>query len=515
MKIKAYIESVFLIFLGILTSLSLPPLNYLIINFFTFSLFFIFLINKANQHSIKKFFFLYGWLFGLGYFGSNLYWISISLTFDQNFKFLIPYTLILIPAFLSIFYGAISFFFIILKPSKVISGFFSFSLIFGILEFVRGSIFTGFPWNLIAYSFSSQLEILSVTSIIGTYGFNLFCITLFTSPSLLFLGKLKYNKIIFGFFIFLTISFYVYGNSYKDTFSKTLVKDYDYKLRVIGSNIGLKRFYENTDITSVLQELIKISNPEASVKTIFVWPEGILPDIYQDELIQYGGLFNEKFNKNHFLILGINSRDTSKRIDFFNSFSLYDNELNLLDSYNKIKLVPFGEFLPFEKILGSLGLKSLTNNYQSFSKGNMRNIIKINKGEFSLKILPLICYEIIYSGELFDNSNFDLIVNISEDGWFGQSIGPKQHFAHSIFRAIESGKYVLRSANNGIAAIINPLGEIQESVKFGQSGYADLKDVKKIKSTIFFKYGNKVFGLLILLYILFIFSFNKINNERS
>ena len=187
----------------------------------------------------------------------------------------------------------------------------------------------------------------------------------------------------------------------------------------------------------------------------------------------------------------------------------------MLDSYNKIKLVPFGEFLPFEKILRSLGLKSLTNNYQSFSKGNERNIIKINKGEFSLKILPLICYEIIYSGELFDNSNFDLIVNISEDGWFGQSIGPKQHFAHSIFRAIESGKYVLRSANNGIAAIINPLGEIQESVKFGQSGYADLKDVKKIQPTIFFKYGNKVFGLLILLYILFIFSFNKINNERS
>ena len=103
----------------------------------------------------------------------------------------------------------------------------------------------------------------------------------------------------------------------------------------------------------------------------------------------------------------------------------------------------------------------------------------------------MICYEIIYSGELFDNSDFDLIVNISEDGWFGQSIGPKQHFAHSIFRAIESGKYVLRSANNGIAAIINPLGEIEESVKFGQSGYADLKDVKKHNQQYFLNMGIK------------------------
>ena len=127
----------------------------------------------------------------------------------------------------------------------------------------------------------------------------------------------------------------------------------------------------------------------------------------------------------------------------------------------------------------------------------------------------MICYEIIYSGRLFDssNSNFDLIINISEDGWFGQSIGPEQHFVHSIFRAIESGKYVARSSNNGIAAIINPLGIIEQSVKLGQSGYVDLKEIRKIQPTIFSIYGNKIFGLLILLYIFLIFSFNRINNE--
>ena len=115
----SYIEIIILFLLGALTSLSLPPFNYLIINFLTFTLSFIFLIKKSSIHKSSKLFFYYGWLFGFGYFISNLYWISISLTFDQNFIFLIPITILLIPALLAIFYGLISYFFIILKPKKL------------------------------------------------------------------------------------------------------------------------------------------------------------------------------------------------------------------------------------------------------------------------------------------------------------------------------------------------------------------------------------------------------------
>ena len=130
-----------------------------------------------------------------------------------------------------------------------------------------------------------------------------------------------------------------------------------------------------------------------------------------------------------------------------------------------------------------------------------------------LKILPLICYEIIYSGKIFTNSNFDYIINISEDGWFGKSIGPEQHFTHSVFRAIESGKYVLRSANNGVTAIINPMGIIEQKVDINKSGYIDLIGTRKLKMTLFAKFGNKIFGIIILLYIFLIFSFNKLKNE--
>jgi len=404
--------------------------------------------------------------------------------------------------------------FIIFKSKKIINSFLIFSLIFGVLEFLRGSILTGFPWNLIAFSFSNQSEILSITSVIGTYGFNLVCVSLFTSPALFII---RYSKLEVGISIFFLITFvffYSFGVYYKDKFSKEKKEIYDYKIRVIGSNISLDRFYSNIDTASIIEELVKISSPKLKEKTIFVWPEGILPGVYQEELSGYSSIFDKNFSENHLLIIGTNTQiENNVSKNFFNTLSIYDDKLNLLDSYNKINLVPFGEFLPFETILKKIGLKSLTNNYQPFSKGEKREIIDIKKKNFSIRILPLICYEIIYSGKIFSNNNFDLIVNISEDGWFGKSIGPKQHLNHSIFRAVESGKYLVRSSNNGIASIINPLGIIEQKVNFGQSGYIDLKEIKRIQPTIFSIYGNKIFGLLILLYILLIFSFNKIKNE--
>ncbi len=511
---KIYLELILLIFLGIVTSLSLPPFNFFILNFFTFSLFFFFLIKKSNEHNSKSLFFFYGWLFGFGFFAISLYWISISLTFDENFKHLIPFTLFLIPAFLGIFYGLISYFFILCKQKNIISSFLIFSLIFGVVEFIRGTILTGFPWNLIIYSLSKQLEILSIISIIGTYSLNLLCISLFTSPVIILLSKTNKDLVVGIAFVFLFIIFFIFGLSYKESFKSLIKRNYDYKIRVIGSNITLDKYNSNKNSSLIIKDLIKISNSKIDEKIIFIWPEAIVPDIYQDELNKYKRLFNQDFNENHLFIIGTKSQlkiNGSK--DYYNSFSIYDNNLNLLNSYNKVNLVPFGEFLPLENILKNFGLRSLTNNYQSFSKGKERKIIEIKEDNFSLKILPLICYEIIYSGKLFKKPNFDLIINISEDGWFGQSIGPKQHFEHSILRAIESGKYVLRSSNNGIAGIINPIGIIEQKIDHGQSGYIDLKEIRKIQPTIFSKYGNKVFGLLIFLYIFLIFSFNKIKNE--
>ncbi|MDA9653461.1 apolipoprotein N-acyltransferase [Candidatus Pelagibacter sp.] len=511
MKKNKYFEFLFLVLIGALSSLSLPPYNYVFINFITFSLFFIYLFKK-KKNLVKKNSFLYGWLFGFGYFASNLYWISISLTFDINFKFLIPFVLIIIPAFFAIFYGLVTYFLFLFNNKKLLSNFLLFSLLFGFIEYSRGTILTGFPWNLIVYSFSNNLEILQIIAFIGTYAFNMLCISFFISPAIFILKENRKEIIVCIFFLLFPILLHIIGSLKIKKFESLEIVKNDYVIRAIGSNVALDRFYINVNTSAVLEELIEISNPNLNTKTLFIWPEGIIPNTNQSELNNFKFIFNKKFNENHLLGLGINDyKNQNNETQIYNTFSVYDHNINLIQSYNKIKLVPFGEFLPFENILGKVGLKSLTNNYQSFTSGKSREIIEISKNNFSLKLIPLICYEIIYSGKIFKDSEFDYIINISEDGWFGNSIGPKQHYIHSVFRAIESGKYIIRSANNGIAAIINPVGITIKEVPLGETGYIDFNEKKITHKTYFSTNGNKMFLIITLLYIFLIFSFNRIS----
>ena len=224
-------------------------------------------------------------------------------------------------------------------------------------------------------------------------------------------------------------------------------------------------------------------------------------------------MFEQSFSKNHKIILGVNDdeKKNEERI-FYNTFSVIDNKVNVVFKYNKNKLVPFGEFLPLEIILSKFGLKSLTNNYQSYSSGTERNLFN-DIDNSKIKILPLICYEIIYSGQLSEDNNYDFIVNLSEDGWFGDSIGPHQHFAHTIFRSIEYGKYTLRSANNGISAVVDPSGSIIDKININNEGAISIKKMTNVDKTLFSIYGNKIYYLIILLYIFLIFSFKKLKNE--
>ena len=187
-----------LFLLGGISSFSLPPYNFFFINFISFTFLFLFLVEAKNSNKSKLIFFLYGWFFGFGYFICSLYWISISLSFDNNFKFLIPISIICIPAFISTFFGISTLmtkFF--LSQKKIITSVLLFSLVLSIVEYIRGIVLSGFPWNLIAYSFSDQTEFIQINSLVGIYGFNLLCITLFTIPAIWFIKKSKKIFIVF------------------------------------------------------------------------------------------------------------------------------------------------------------------------------------------------------------------------------------------------------------------------------------------------------------------------------
>ena len=512
---KLFVVFVAPFILGAFTVFGFAPYNLTFINFvsFTFLLLLIFQIKKRTQSKYRrkksnKYFFYLGCSFGFGFFLLGNYWISISLTHDEMLKSFIPFALILIPLFLSIFFGT-AILIVGRFIEKNISYIFLFSLVFSIFEFLRGNLLTGFPWNLMAYTWSWSIEIIQILALIGTYSLSLISITFFCLPFIFFQKKnIKKNCFIFSIFIIIFFVNYSYGLFQLN--AKNYELDSKVKVKIISPNFSLEDYKTQSEISQI-ERLIKISSPKKTQKTLFIWPEGIFYESYLEDIKQYQNLIKSHFSENHLIILGINNFENVNNEKYFNSLVILNYQAEIISIYNKIKLVPFGEFLPFEKILSKFGFKKITRGYSSFSPGDVRNIISLGD-QFNYKtIIPLICYEIIYSGNLKSKNQLpDLVVNISEDAWFGQSIGPSQHFTKAVYRSIEEGVFIARSANRGISAFINPNGEVLKSLNTGESGNIELNFPIFNQKTLFSNYGNKIFFLIIFLYILLALIFRKL-----
>ena len=370
--------------LGLISSFSLPPYSFFFINFATFPLLLIYLIS--NYKKGKWISFKIGWFFGFGYFISNLYWITNSLTFEENFKPFIPIALILIPLFLGIFYGIVTFACSFFSLSKKFSSILIFSIFFSSIEFVRSFILGGFPWNLIAFAWTDYLNFLQIISIIGTYSFNLLSVTIFLIPAVILFNYKKIQKLFFfAFTIIILITNFFYGSLVIKNNDKVNEINLDFSIKIISPKIDINRFFEYENPDSIILELIKLSEPNNLKKSIFIFPEGALSNIYLEDLKNYSYIFSEYYSDQHKIIIGINSIENKK---IFNSLVVLDNNLNILEKYNKNKLVPFGEFLPFEKFFKNLGLKKISYGYESFSSGNDRKIISIKDKNFNF--IPLI-----------------------------------------------------------------------------------------------------------------------------
>ena len=310
-------------FLGLVTSFSLTPYNYLIINFFTFPFLLFFFIENYKKSKWNSF--NIGLFFGFGYFISNLYWITNSLTFYENYKYLIPAALIIIPLFLGIFYGLgtllISFF----KLEKKFSSILIFSLIFAIIEFIRGFILGGFPWNVIGYSWTHYPYSLQVLSLIGTYSFNLLCITIFLLPSVIFFKKKINIKILsIIFLIVILVTNHLFGVRMINENNNKDLKTLDFKIKIISPKVDIKRFLVYEDPKKIIYELITLSNPNPFEKTIFIFPEGILPGIYFEDLKNYKQLFSKHYSDKHTIVMGINSTNkNSEKLEIYNSLNNY------------------------------------------------------------------------------------------------------------------------------------------------------------------------------------------------
>ncbi len=280
--------------LGASTVFSFQPFNFNFINFLVIPILFLitYYVQKKSRNTFRKkpyllnLFFI-GYFFGIGFFFTGVYWISHSLTFDESFKFLIPVSIIGLPIFLGIFFGVGN----LLVGPFLSRNFLSVILFSGSLAFIdilRAKLFTGFPWNIWAYSWSWVPELLQGLSVLNFFTFNFFVILFYASPLLIIFEK-KYLKI-FALFILIFFGNFIYGSSVIKK-NNELVSNYDesklFYIKSVSPNLDLKYNLTETEIENNIKNLIRYSEPEENKKTLFVWPEGAFSGYSYDQIRQY------------------------------------------------------------------------------------------------------------------------------------------------------------------------------------------------------------------------------------
>jgi apolipoprotein N-acyltransferase len=450
--------------LGCLFSLSFDPYN---IPFF--ALLIIGLFFKLNDSLFRafgkdyKFFFITGFFFGFGFFITSIYWITNSIiVYDSNLSYLIPFPLIFLPMVLGIFYGMMQILNIIIW-SKDVSRIFYFSAFWSFSEIVRSTILTGFPWNLIAYSWSWSIDFMQSLSLFGVFGLGV--ITVLCTAGI-FSFQFKSVNIFISIFSILTFfCLYLFGQNriinYVNTYADST------EIRLISTNFSQEEKWNSKSVEAMISL--------ASDNLITVFPETSFGAQNINHNNWFGGIITKKERK------------------FYNSI-IYNGQ-----QYDKRKLVPFGEFIPFN----NFGLKNFLP-IKSFSKGAKND-------NFSEYFVPLICYEGVFPHLTRENiqEHSRLIVNITNDAWFGEGIGPEQHFTHVRFRTVEYGLPLVRSANMGISALVNPVGEVISLIPSGTLSYKDIKIPDKINNTIYRSFGDKIAYFLIVLFFFIGYSTSK------
>ena len=418
------------------------PLGFLVFPYLFFSL-----TDKKTSKINKIWHFIYGTSFGLGLNIIILYWIRAPFLFDPSTVNYAPLS------FLLIFYVSIFFGFVFLILSYFKNDFCKLIMMpvaFVIAEIIREKFLFGFPWVTFAIIVSSNHYLLQAVYYIGTNGLSFLVIFLFLIPvSLLILDENKikiFPKIylIFSFIILIVFFFLIFFRFYFANESNTN-NEVNFSL----NQLNINQFDRKNSLLKKnrINEIINIIRNNEN--TIYIFSESDYPYIINGNNIVY--FFQKYLLNNNSIIIGGIRKDNKK---YYNSMYYISN--NYFEFFDKKKLVPFGEFLPFRKKLNFL--EAIVGK-TDLEQGKKNRIIKT---VYNFNFIPIICYEIIFFNDLLtvENQNSPILINITNDAWFDKYLGPYQHFYLSRIRSIELNKFLIRVSNNGVSAIINNYGKI-------------------------------------------------------
>ena len=467
--------------LGLLTSLLFPPYFFLPLGFIIFP-FLCLLIdsNKENDSNLiifKKFSF-----FGFGFFISYLFWVKNPFfVFEETKNFFLVFLLLIV--LLSLILSLI--FTIILKLGKNIPIIFLIPFMFTFSEYIISLLFYGFPWFTFSLVLSSNEYLLFSLKSFGTLFSSYFLIQIFCAP-FIFLTKQNLQKELryLSLFIVLPIISFLILNF---NMEKSNFKTKSINLEIFQLN------FKNNDIFFTAEKKLKkiIKHIEESSAEILIFGENNFPYLLDDLELK---VIKDSLKENQILIIGATRYENNK---YYNS--LINVTATNVTYFDKKILVPFGEFLPFRDSLTFLESIVGPNNY---SKGKIERIISLSN---NISFIPVICYEIVFYWKILNkfNNKSNFIVNITNDFWFGNYLGPYQHFYLTKIRAAEFNKPIIRVSNNGISAVIDNNGTVLNKIA--------LNKTDNIKHILFFKENNNFVDFHLILKIYFFIIFILIN----
>jgi apolipoprotein N-acyltransferase len=416
-----------------------------------------------------------GWWFGFGYFLVGLWWVGAAFLVEADvFGWLLPFAVVALPAGLALFWGAGA------AAAQLLWSddwrrIFALAAGIGAAEWLRGFLFTGFPWNAIGYALTAGEVMMQSAALLGLYALSFLAVAVFAAPAVLApaAGNGRRNWTLPALAVTLVAALAVFGGA-RLWSAETAYVD-NLRLKIVQPAIDQAEKWKPENRAAIFRTYLDMSRRgEAPLDgdTVLIWPESAFPFALTEEPGALAAIA-ELLPPGAALVTGALRPELlpGQERQVFNSVFVIDHSGEIHGAYDKVDLVPFGEFLPFQETLEAMGLEQLTRIRGGFAAGSRRRALTLPQGP---AFAPLICYEIIFPGAVLPHGPRPaFLLNVTNDAWFGRTPGPYQHYHQARVRAVEEGLPLVRAANSGISAVTDSFGRVLARSALGPQAVID------------------------------------------
>ena len=463
-----------------------------------------------------------GWLFAFGYFFAGLFWIGEAFLVEADkFAFLIPLAVTLMPAGLALFWAA----------AAAVASFawqpglmrvLALALALGAAEWLRGHVLTGFPWNVIGYALTYPDSLMQGAGLVGIYGLSVIAVFVLAVPLVAWADGMAWRGA--AIMVAMIVGLMTYGHWMLS--ERAVTADEGPRVRLVQPSILQREKWQaehqrrifDLHLALTTRNAAGVEDGAAGVDLV-IWPEAAMPFLPLDSPKALELIGNVLPAGTH-LIAGAlradppdpNRPDVQRRL--YNSLIAFGAGGQPVAVYDKIHLVPFGEYLPLNAWLDAIGLEPLARRRGGFTVGSSpRPLMTLpNAPSFA----PLICYEAIFPRAIIQgDARPGFLLNVTNDGWFGNTTGPRQHLHQARVRAVEEGLPLMRVANNGISAVVDGRGRVRHRLDMDVIGVIDARVPPAMAPTLYGRFGDLFFALMLICGVLIVLAAQRLRGASA